>query len=61
MLRVTGSLTPAATAPLDAEDERSLVLPLLEPAQSEELRTRLQGTLSELDILFNNLTWSDNI
>src|SRR5215813_4581374 len=39
MLRVTGNLT-AAGAPLDAEDIRSLVLPLLEPAQSEELRTR---------------------
>jgi twitching motility protein PilT len=40
MLRVTGSLTAASAAPLDGEDVRSLVLPLLEPAQSEELRTR---------------------
>jgi twitching motility protein PilT len=40
MLRVTGSLTAASAAPLDAEDVRSLVLPLLETAQSEELRTR---------------------
>src|SRR5215470_19233431 len=40
MFRVTGSLTPAPGPPLDAEDVRSFVLPLLEPAQSEELRTR---------------------
>jgi twitching motility protein PilT len=40
MLRITGNLTPAAAAPLDAEDIRALVLPLLEPSQSEELRTR---------------------
>src|SRR5215470_3665423 len=40
MFRVTGSLTPATSSPLDAEDVRSFVLPLLEPAQSEELRTR---------------------
>ncbi len=40
MLRVTGSLTPASTTPLDAEDVRALVLPMLEPAQAEELRTR---------------------
>src|SRR5947209_16698652 len=40
MFRVTGSLVPASPAPLDAEDVRSFVLPLLEPAQAEELRTR---------------------
>ena len=40
MFRVTGSLTPATSAPVDGEDVRSLVLPLLEPAQAEELRTR---------------------
>jgi twitching motility protein PilT len=40
MLRVTGNLTPASAAPLDAEDVRSFVLPLLEPAQAEELRAR---------------------
>jgi twitching motility protein PilT len=40
MFRITGALTPAASAPLDDEDVRSLVLPLLEPAQSDELRTR---------------------
>src|SRR5690242_794544 len=40
MFRVNGSLTSAAGAPLEGEDVRSFVLPLLEPAQSEELRTR---------------------
>ncbi len=40
MLRVTGNLTPAGGAVLDAEDVRSLVLPLLEPAQFEELQKR---------------------
>jgi len=40
MLRVTGNLTPVSTAPLDAEDVRSLVLPLLDPSQAEELRLR---------------------
>src|SRR5690242_19592540 len=40
MLRVTGSLTAVSSAPLDAEDVRAFVLPLLEPAQAEDLRTR---------------------
>src|SRR5882724_5014341 len=40
MLRVTGNLTPASATPLETEDVRSFVLPLLEPAQAEELRTR---------------------
>jgi hypothetical protein len=40
MFRITGNLTAVASTPLDAEDVRSFVLPLLEPAQSEELRTR---------------------
>jgi hypothetical protein len=40
MFRITGALTPAASASLEDEDVRSLVLPLLEPAQSDELRTR---------------------
>jgi twitching motility protein PilT len=40
MLRVTGNLTAASATPLDTEDVRSFVLPLLEPAQAEELRTR---------------------
>jgi twitching motility protein PilT len=39
MFRITGSLA-AAGVPLEADDVRSLVLPLLEPAQAEELRTR---------------------
>ena len=37
MLRVTGNLTTAPGAPLDSEDIRSLVLPLLETHQAEEL------------------------
>src|SRR5437899_2680030 len=40
MFRITGSLTAAGNGPLDAEDVRSFVLPLLEPSQAEELRTR---------------------
>src|SRR5689334_6401084 len=40
MFRITGNLTPSSVNPLDAEDVRSFVLPLLEPSQSEELRTR---------------------
>jgi len=40
MLRVTGSLIAVSSAALDAEDVRAFVLPLLEPAQAEELRTR---------------------
>ena len=46
MFRVTGALTPVSSATLDAEDVRSLVLPLLEPAQAEELRTRRSVDLS---------------
>src|SRR5450755_4756473 len=37
MLRVTGSLVPVSGPVLDAEDVRSLVLPLLETHQAEEL------------------------
>src|SRR5262245_46015111 len=40
MFRITGNLIAASPTMLDAEDIRSLVLPLLEPAQSEELRVR---------------------
>lgn len=40
MLRITGNLTPVSSAPLDAEDVRALVLPLLDSAQAEELRLR---------------------
>ncbi len=46
MLRVTGNLTPGAGAVLEADDVRSLVLPLLEPAQLEELQKRKSVDLS---------------
>ncbi|MEO8372374.1 MAG: PilT/PilU family type 4a pilus ATPase [Candidatus Solibacter sp.] len=46
MLRVTGSLTPAGGAVLEAEDVRSLILPLLEPGQLEELQKRKSVDLS---------------
>jgi twitching motility protein PilT len=46
MLRVTGNLTPGAGAMLEAEDVRSLVLPLLEPSQLEELQKRKSVDLS---------------
>ena len=46
MLRVTGNLTPGAGAVLEAEDVRSLVLPLLEPSQLEELQKRKSVDLS---------------
>jgi twitching motility protein PilT len=46
MLRVTGNLTPGAGAVLEADDIRSLVLPLLEPAQFEELQKRKSVDLS---------------
>src|SRR5437899_1179015 len=40
MFRVTGNLAQAAGGVLEAEDVRSLVVPLLEPAQAEELQKR---------------------
>jgi twitching motility protein PilT len=40
MFRVTGNLTQAAAGALEAEDARALVVPLLEPAQAEELQKR---------------------
>src|ERR1039457_7439403 len=40
MLRVNGNLAPASGPLLEAEDVRSLLLPLLEPAQMEELREK---------------------
>ena len=40
MLRVNGNLAPASAPLLEAEDVRSLVLPLLEPAQLEELQKK---------------------
>src|ERR1017187_3762033 len=46
MLRVTGNLTPGAGAVLEADDVRSLVLPLLEPAQLDELQKRKSVDLS---------------
>jgi twitching motility protein PilT len=46
VLRVNGALAPLAGAPLEPEDVRSLVLPLLEPAQLEELQKRKSVDLS---------------
>jgi twitching motility protein PilT len=46
MLRVTGNLTPGAGAVLEADDVRGLVLPLLEPAQLDELQKRKSVDLS---------------
>src|SRR5215471_17556833 len=40
MFRVTGNLAPGPGAALEADDVRSLVLPLLEPAQADELQKR---------------------
>ncbi len=40
VLRVNGALLTLGAAPLDAEDIRGMVLPLLEPAQAEELQKR---------------------
>jgi len=46
MLRVTGNLVAAPGAPIEADDVRNLVLPLLEPAQMEELQKRKSVDLS---------------
>jgi len=40
MFRITGSLVQGPGAVLEAEDVRSLVVPLLEPGQSDELHKR---------------------
>jgi twitching motility protein PilT len=40
ILRVNGVLAPASGEPLEAEDVRTAVLPLLEPPQLEELQKR---------------------
>jgi twitching motility protein PilT len=40
MFRIAGSLAQGPGASLEAEDVRSLVLPLLEPAQADELQKR---------------------
>ena len=40
MFRVTGNLAQSPGAVLEAEDVRSLVMPLLEPSQAEELQKR---------------------
>ena len=40
MFRITGSLVQGSGAVLEAEDVRSLVVPLLEPGQSDELHKR---------------------
>jgi len=46
VLRVNGALAPLSGAPLEADDVRALVLPLLEPAQLEELQKRKSVDLS---------------
>src|SRR3984893_17603548 len=46
MLRITGNLAAAPGPVLEADDVRSLVLPLLEPAQLEELQKRKSVDLS---------------
>lgn len=46
MLRISGSLAPAAGAVLDPDEVRSLVLPLLDPSQLEELQKRKTVDLS---------------
>jgi twitching motility protein PilT len=46
MMRITGNLAQASAPPLDSEDVRSLVLPLLEPSQMEELQKRKSVDLS---------------
>jgi twitching motility protein PilT len=46
MLRVTGNLTPISGTVLEADDVRGLVLPLLEPAQLDELQKRKSVDLS---------------
>jgi twitching motility protein PilT len=40
MFRVSGGLVQGPGAPLEAEDVRSLMVPLLEPAQADELQKR---------------------
>ncbi len=46
VLRVQGSLTSTARAPLEAEEVRSLVLPLLDEPQVDELQKRKSVDLS---------------
>jgi twitching motility protein PilT len=46
MLRVNGALSPTRAAVLDADDVRSLVLPLLEPWQADELQKKRSVDLS---------------
>ncbi len=46
VLRINGALSAASGPPLDPEDIRSLLLPLLETHQSEELRLRKSVDLS---------------
>jgi twitching motility protein PilT len=46
MLRVNGALAPAGGEALDPEDVRSLVLPLLEPKQLEDLQRNKSVDLS---------------
>ena len=46
VLRVNGALVSLGAAPLDPEDIRAMVLPLLEPPQAEELQKRKSVDLS---------------
>jgi twitching motility protein PilT len=46
ILRVNGSLLPASGPPMDGEDVRSYVLPLLEPEQLDELQKQKSVDLS---------------
>jgi twitching motility protein PilT len=46
MFRITGNLAPASIPILDAEEVRNLVLPLLEPAQLDELQKKKSVDLS---------------
>ncbi|HEY1218414.1 MAG TPA: PilT/PilU family type 4a pilus ATPase [Bryobacteraceae bacterium] len=48
VLRVNGMLAPGSGPPLEADDVRSLVLPLLAPAQLEELQKNRSADLSFL-------------
>ncbi len=45
-LRIMGTLAPASSAPLDPDDVRSLVMPLLETWQAEELQKKKSVDLS---------------
>jgi len=46
VLRINGALLPLNAPPVDAEDARGMVLPLLEPAQADELQKKKSVDLS---------------